>query len=96
MSKKSLIIKLSFSVAIIIIIVAFAFFSNKKTEKKEGYILKQYQNTIAIYKEGEETPYKILDVPFNSLPFLDREMLVNGIYADNLKEIMQKAEDYDG
>ena len=103
MTKKALIIVILASFTISVIIMgSFYIFLNKSSNRTQKqsisttYILKQYNNTLAIFKEGEKDPYKILDVPFNNLPFADKELLVKGIYSKNLGEIMKYAEDYDG
>lgn len=89
------------AIILVIIIIGLLYTTlNKNTEENSSspltYILKKHNNTIAIFIEGEELPYEVLDVPFNNLPFEDKELLTKGIRSNSLSEIIKQAEDYDG
>lgn len=59
------------------------------------YLLKDSNGKIAVYKANEYDPYIILDVYTNTLPYVDRQNLLEGITIlgdDNLRSII---EDFD-
>ena len=61
----------------------------------QGYILKDYYGSLAIFEINSAVPLEILDVKTNSLPERDMEILKNGISAKTLNEIISMAEDYE-
>ena len=92
---------ISLIVVVLITIMGILYFClNKENHENSSepltYVLKKYNNTIAIFIEGEDFPFEILDVPYNNLPFSDKELLNKGIRSKSLEEIMKHAEDYDG
>ncbi|MDD6344792.1 MAG: hypothetical protein PUA51_00980 [Oscillospiraceae bacterium] len=58
-----------------------------------GYILREYENNLAIFRGESESPYKIIRVNLNLLSDYDREMLCEGIEADSESEINRIIED---
>ena len=88
-----------------IIITAGSFimtaFTNKGEEKTPvissnyPYILKEYNNTIAIFKDNEKIPTLILDVTLSELPPRDIAILKEGIPAKTLEQALAMAEDYE-
>ena len=89
-------------VILIIFIVASLFSSSNSKENPSNnesynsYILKEYNGKIAVFLGTNSKPLDIFDVEFSSLPYSDRQELIKGIKADDLKKIYQIAEDFDG
>jgi len=100
MNKKLLLLIGLISFTLTIIIGSLYMTLNKKEPENSSssvtYVLKKYNNTIAVFVVGEDSPYRVLDVAYNNLPFEDKELLNKGIYSESLSEIMKHAEDYDG
>ena len=65
------------------------------TKAEQGYILKDYNGSLAIFEGNSAVPLEILDVKTNSLPERDIEILKNGLHAKTLNEIISMAEDYE-
>ena len=62
---------------------------------EEGYILKEYNNTVALYK-GEKVLNVYDGIVVSSLPNDDRQRLKNGIKLRNPEDAQAIIEDYDG
>lgn len=61
-----------------------------------GYTVKEYDGKIAVFKNGESAPLEIIDGIFvRDLPTYDRELLSEGIYAENEAALQKLLEDYD-
>jgi len=58
-----------------------------------GYILREYENNLAVFRGDSENPYKIVSVNLNLLSEYDREMLREGIEVDSESEINRLIED---
>ncbi len=99
MSRKICILILTAMITFIFIIIGITMIllnnNNSINNTSQKYILKQYEDSLGIFIEGEKTPISTIDVPYYSLPFEDKQLLNKGIYADSLSEIMLKAEDYE-
>ena len=91
------------STAVIITAGSFVMtaFINEREEKTPvisssyPYILKEYNNTIAIFKDNEKIPALILDVVLSELPPRDITLLKEGIPAKTLEQALAMAEDYE-
>lgn len=60
------------------------------------YIVKQYNNRIAIFVSGNNEPLEILDSPFvRDLPEYDQQLLLKGIIVKTNEELLKVLEDYD-
>lgn len=59
-----------------------------------GYILKEYNGTLALFRENSEKPYRILDADLTTLTDYDKELLQNGIKVDTEKEVNALIEDF--
>lgn len=60
------------------------------------YIVKEYNGKIAVFLSNSTAPLYVLDDPYvRDLPEYDREMLKNGIIANNNSELIKILEDYD-
>lgn len=100
MSRKICILILTAMIIFIFIIIGITMIllnnnDNSTNKTNQKYILKQYEDNLGIFIEGENKPISTIDVPYYSLPFEDKQLLNEGIYADSLSEIMLKAEDYE-
>ena len=60
------------------------------------YVLKSYENKIAVYEKGKDTPIKILEVPVDTLPYLEQSALENGVQIKNEEELRKTIEDFTG
>ena len=58
------------------------------------YIVKDYGGNIAIFEKGKDTPFRITDVSINELPQADKELLQQGITANDQEELNIILEDY--
>ena len=60
------------------------------------YIVKQHNDRIAVFVNGNNEPLQILDSPFvRDLPEYDRQMLSKGIIVETNEELLKILEDYD-
>ncbi len=67
-----------------------------KEEKTVLFVIKAYNDSIAIFKDGKDEPFKIIDeVVLKTLPKADQELLEKGIPIHSLDELIQLIEDYD-
>lgn len=62
----------------------------------KGYIVKKYNDQVAIFKEGEDKPFEILDINIGSLPDTDQKALEAGISIQDSEKLRKLIEDYDG
>ena len=60
------------------------------------YVLKSFENKIAVYEKGKGTPIKILEVPVDTLPYLEQSALENGVQIRNEEELRKTIEDFTG
>lgn len=61
--------------------------------EKIGFVLKDYDGELALFRENSDTPYKTLRVPVNFLTEYDRELVKDGIRADTEQELRKVIED---
>lgn len=59
-----------------------------------SYVVKDFNGNIAVFENGQNSPFKITDVPINSLPYADREILKKGIAVNSKNELNRILEDY--
>jgi len=59
-------------------------------------ILREYEQKIGIFEEGQRTPFQILDVYVFTLPAADRKALQHGIRISSEKELQARIEDFTG
>ena len=58
------------------------------------YVVKSFNGNIAVFDGIHETPFRITDVPVNSLPYTDQEILKKGIAVSSKTELTKILEDY--
>ena len=53
--------------------------------------VKEYDNKIALFREGEDEPFRIIDIPVFTLPRIDRDALSNGfvVASDKIAEVIE-------
>ncbi|HHX56487.1 MAG TPA: hypothetical protein GX710_00555 [Clostridiales bacterium] len=59
-----------------------------------GYILKEYEGKLAIFRENSIKPYKKLDVDTSTLTDYDKELIKQGIVVKTEIELNALLEDY--
>ncbi|MGN1112811.1 MAG: hypothetical protein ACI4RP_06355 [Acutalibacteraceae bacterium] len=60
----------------------------------EGFIVKELDGRVAVFRNGEEAPLEITDTSIVSLPDFDKQQLKIGVYAANERELKRLLEDY--
>ncbi len=60
------------------------------------YILKSYDNKIAVFEKGKESPVRILEVPIDTLPYSEQTALENGVRIKNAEALKKAIEDFTG
>ena len=60
----------------------------------DGYVLREYEGAIGVFKAGVSAPVSIIDVDTRTLPDSDRAALARGIYAADEDELRRRIEDY--
>lgn len=73
--------------------------SDKKPEnttapKSNYYTVSEYQGKVAVFKNSDNIPFEIYDSYVAVLPEHDRQLLKNGIRANNGEELQKIIEDY--
>lgn len=63
-------------------------------EEAIGYVLKEYEGKLALFRENSEKPYKKLDVDTSTLTDYDKELIRQGIAVKTEKELNALLEDY--
>jgi hypothetical protein len=61
-----------------------------------GYIMREYEGEVAIFREGSNSPYQILDYPVYLLGEEEQEEVKVGIRVDTFEEIRKLVEDFCG
>jgi hypothetical protein len=61
-----------------------------------GYIMREYEGEVAIFREGSSSPYQILDYPVYLLGEAEQEEVKEGIRVDTFEEIRKLVEDFCG
>lgn len=59
-------------------------------------ILREYEQKIGIFEEGQRTPFQILDVYVFTLPLADQKALQHGIRISSENELLARIEDFTG
>lgn len=65
------------------------------TSEAEGYVVKEYNGMIGLFKNGDTDPFDLIEVEVSSLPKTDQLLLSSGIEANTLSELQQVIEDYE-
>ena len=62
-------------------------------EKRGGYILKEYNGKIGVFRTNAQKPYTYVDMDINYLTEYDRELLTKGIEVDTQQQLNSLIED---
>lgn len=65
-----------------------------ESSKNPAYIIGIYKGYVAVYKYGSDEPFKITEVPVDSLTQGDEVLLTKGIEVADDKELQKRLEDY--
>lgn len=68
--------------------------SSASPKEPEGYILREYDGKLAIFKPGGAEPLYVFSVSMETMSDYDKTALQQGISADNLEELKTLVEDY--
>ena len=68
--------------------------SNTSSSVNLTYVVKSFNGNIAVFDGVHDTPFRIMDVPVNSLPYTDQEILKKGIAVSSKTELTKILEDY--
>ena len=66
----------------------------RKTEEP-GFVLREENGHLALFREGAESPYRILDTEVWLLPEEDRLALADGIHLADETQLRELLEDWD-
>ena len=59
-----------------------------------GFLLGVYEGKIALWKDNQEKPMKVLPYQVSMLPKADQQALHKGIHIDSLSQLYKMLEDY--
>ncbi|MBQ6552661.1 MAG: hypothetical protein IJL83_03485 [Clostridia bacterium] len=59
-----------------------------------GYVLREYEGVIGVFKAGVSEPISVIEVDTRTLPERDRAALILGVYAADDEELNRRIEDY--
>ena len=91
------------SIVLLISVIISSLFSNAApnsisevpdTPQIVTYVVKEYDGKIAVFENGEDTPFKITDVYTKNLPKEDKLLISQGIKVDTDKELALILADY--
>ncbi len=101
---KKLSIKTLFGTGLFVLTILMASFASTEfngevevsaiSREEKGFILKEYEGVIAIFKIGEDVPSELTNIETKYLPSIDRMELKNGIYMENNEELAMMLEDF--
>ena len=79
---------------------AAARFAQQKTADPNGadgfaYVIKEYNGSVAVFRNGGDRPEEILDCPLDSLPQEEIQRLKNGIGVSSEDELQRLIEAFD-
>ncbi len=66
----------------------------EEPQSPAGYLLRDYEGRLAIFREESNTPEMIFDVYTRLLPQADQERLTEGISAPDYETLTRLIEDY--
>lgn len=67
---------------------------NPYTPRNDYYTVAEYQGKIAVFKNTDTIPLDVYDTYVSEFPEHDRQLLKEGIRADNPGELQKIIEDY--
>ena len=96
---RRIVLSLAVAIAALLLGLVLAFLSRGSTpqpqpESPAGYLLRDYEGRLAIFREESNTPEMIFDVYTRLLPQADQERLTEGISAPDYETLTRLIEDY--
>ena len=84
------------------LLLALASFASVKTDEPEAitgakekyYVLSVYDDRVAVFENGSDTPSEVFDTYISSLPYTEQTELINGIRVSGRHELQKIIEDY--
>ena len=68
--------------------------SASEISSEYGYVLREYEGAIGVFKAGVSEPIAVIEVDTRMLPDKDRAALILGVYAADDEELNRRIEDY--
>ena len=104
MNRKTVVIGAILAAAVLVsgIMISLTIMAGRSQAQAAGenvtyqYVLKSFENKIAVYEKGKDTPIKILEVPVDTLPYLEQSALENCEQIKNEEELRKTNEDFTG
>ena len=62
---------------------------------EDFYTIRAFEDSVAIFKNGEPNPVYSIDTPLSRLTDADRTLLTAGIRVESLAEAYKRIEDYE-
>ena len=63
------------------------------SEKAHGFVVRESGGRAAVFRNGEEKPYLLIDIDLALMSDFDRKELAKGIYLENDRELKRFIED---
>ncbi len=57
------------------------------------YIVKNFNGNIAVFESNSPKPFRVFEIPVNTLPYNDQKSLESGIITNNKEELNKLIED---
>ena len=68
--------------------------SRKVDFEKFPYLIKDYEEKLAVFTDENDVPDIVFELYLNQLPDLDREQIKKGIYVESYDKLIALIEDY--
>lgn len=68
--------------------------STASEPKEAGYLIGEYEGSVAVFRLGEDVPFQVLETPLSMLPEEDRRLLREGIQVETEEALASILEDY--
>lgn len=65
-----------------------------QTQSEQGFVIKDCEGRLAVFRKGESTPFITTETYTNTLPRADINKLKQGIEAENAEKMRKLLEDY--
>lgn len=95
MSKNRAKLYIFLCVCLLSILITSIYFS-PQTDIPSVYILTEYNGRLAVFIEGQDGPYTLIDTEYDSLPEADKKRLREGIEVNSTEELYRLIEDFSG
>lgn len=84
---------LAIAAGIILICLLTLLIAPDSPDPPEKYLLREYEQRLAVFRPGEDDPMQILPVYAATLPYADRLRLQQGISVESEEALQQLIED---